>query len=150
MRWLIMELLKTANYCNVYYPGQSYLPHQCHNFHFCHLHLEWMCHMCHTYFELQYVNVDQRLLPPSFHPLTVVWGIYAVCKLDMPMRCITHWKSLVYTVWSLLGHFLLAVSLVVSLKQALIIGPNRTNENALCQIKRELQSQPPNRSERKH
>lgn len=36
------------------------------------------------------------------------------------------------------------------LKQALIIGPGRTNENALCQIKRELQSQPPNHIQHRH
>lgn len=42
------------------------------------------------------------------------------------------------------------VALVVPLKQALIIGPSRTNENALCQIKRELQSQPPNRIQHRH
>lgn len=58
------------------------------------------------------------------------------------------WKhrllSLVWRVFSPLGRFLFVVSLVVSLKKALIVGPNRINENALCQIKKELQSQPHN------
>lgn len=70
--------------------------------------------------------------------------------MDALMRYISSLLSLIYTVLGPLGHFLLVVSLVVPLKQSLIIGPNRTNENALCQIKRELQSPPHNHTEHKH